>query len=89
MLTDEPNIDAPFFANEAGGAVDGSRLPDGALVFLMTDGRRAGLKRRVVTTEPRRRCLFQSGGGTYLFEGYKASMIFVPQPQTRTFQATP
>jgi hypothetical protein len=50
MLTDEPNIDSPFFANEAGGVVGGGRLPDGALVFLMTNGRRPGLNRRAVTT---------------------------------------
>ena len=50
MLTDEPNIDSPFFANEVGGAVGGSRLPDGALVFRMTDGRRPGLNRGAVTT---------------------------------------
>ena len=33
---DEPNIESLFFANEAAGAVFGRRLPDGALVFLMT-----------------------------------------------------
>jgi HAMP domain-containing protein len=46
VLTDEPNIERLFFANEAGGVVGASRLPDGALVFLMTDGFRPGVLRQ-------------------------------------------
>ncbi|HYZ64735.1 MAG TPA: ATP-binding protein [Acetobacteraceae bacterium] len=46
VLTDEPNIDWLFFANEAGGVASAGRLQDGAKVFLLTDGFRAGTVRQ-------------------------------------------
>ena len=45
VLSGEPHIGRLFFANEAGGLVGASRLPDGGLVFLMTDGFRPGVLR--------------------------------------------
>src|SRR5262249_29866501 len=45
LLRNEPDVDWLFFGNDAGGAVDAGRLTDGTLVFLMTDGFRAGVMR--------------------------------------------
>src|SRR5262245_49430093 len=45
LLSDEPYVDWLFCGNEAGGAVDAGRLPDGTLVYLMTDNFRAGVMR--------------------------------------------
>ena len=46
VLTDEPDADWVFFANEAGGQVSAGRLADGTKVFLMTDEFRAGVLRQ-------------------------------------------
>ena len=46
VLTDEPDVDWVFFANEAGGQVAAGRLSDGTKVFMMTDDFRAGPLRR-------------------------------------------
>ncbi len=46
VLTDEPEVDRLFFANEAGGNVSADRLADGTKVFLMTDGFRDGVLRQ-------------------------------------------
>ena len=45
LLKDEPYIRWLACSNEAGGAIDAGRLADGTLVFLMTDGFRAGMFR--------------------------------------------
>jgi PAS domain S-box-containing protein len=45
LLKDEPYIQWLACSNEAGGAIDAGRLADGTLVFLMTDGFRAGMFR--------------------------------------------
>lgn len=42
-LTDEPNIDWLVFGNEAGGAVEVGRQPDGTLMFLLSNGFQAGV----------------------------------------------
>ncbi len=46
VLSGEPHIGRLFFANAAGGLVGVSRLPDGGLVFLLTDGFRPGVLRQ-------------------------------------------
>jgi PAS domain S-box-containing protein len=46
VLTDEPDVDWVFFANEAGGQVSAGRLADGTKVFMMTDDFRAGVLRQ-------------------------------------------
>jgi len=45
LLKDEPYVQWLACSNEAGGAIDAGRLADGTLVFLMTDGFRAGMFR--------------------------------------------
>ena len=45
LLRDEPNVQWLACSNEAGGVIDAGRLADGTLVFLMTDGFRAGMFR--------------------------------------------
>lgn len=45
QLRDERYVQWLAFGNEAGGAVDAGRLSDGTLVFLLTDGFRAGVFR--------------------------------------------
>ncbi len=45
LLTAERDLDWLYFGNEAGGLVSVGRLADGATVFLMTDGFRAGILR--------------------------------------------
>jgi PAS domain S-box-containing protein len=45
LLRDEPNVQWLACSNKAGGVIDAGRLPDGMLVFLMTDGFRAGMFR--------------------------------------------
>jgi len=45
LLRDEPNVQWLSCSNEAGGVIDAGRLADGTLVFLMTDGFRAGMYR--------------------------------------------
>ncbi|HME21136.1 MAG TPA: hypothetical protein VKI44_07220 [Acetobacteraceae bacterium] len=46
VLTDEPDVDWVFFANEAGGDVSAGRRADGTKVFLMSDDFRAGVLRQ-------------------------------------------
>ena len=45
LVSDEPNVRWLACGNEAGGMTDAGRLADGTLVFLMTDGFRAGVYR--------------------------------------------
>jgi PAS domain S-box-containing protein len=45
LLKDEPYVQWLACGNEVGGAIDAGRLADGTLVFLMTDGFRAGMFR--------------------------------------------
>ncbi len=45
VLSEEPDVDWVYFANEAGGLVSTGRLADGARVFLMNDGFRPGVMR--------------------------------------------
>src|SRR5690348_1003042 len=45
LLSDEPAVQWLACSNEAGGVIDAGRLPDGTLVFLLTDGFRAGMFR--------------------------------------------
>jgi PAS domain S-box-containing protein len=47
----DPRYDWLFCGNEAGGAMDVGRLGDGTLVFLMTDGLRAGVMREYEASE--------------------------------------
>jgi hypothetical protein len=51
----DPRYDWLFCGNEAGGAMDVGRLGDGTLVFLMTDGLRAGVMREYEASAQRRR----------------------------------
>src|SRR5208337_4606227 len=46
VLTDEPDADWVFFANETGGQVSAGRLPDGTKVFRITDDFRVGVLRQ-------------------------------------------
>jgi PAS domain S-box-containing protein len=50
LLRDEPNVQWLACSNEAGGVIDAGRLADGTLVFLMTDGFRAGMFREYEAT---------------------------------------
>lgn len=50
VLTDEPDADWVFFANEAGGQASAGRLPDGTKVFLMTEDFRAGVLRQFLAS---------------------------------------
>src|SRR4029077_5845334 len=46
VLTDEPDVDWVFFANEAGGQVSAGRLADGPKVFIVKEYFRAGVLRQ-------------------------------------------
>jgi PAS domain S-box-containing protein len=46
LVKDEPNIQWLACGNTAGGMTDAGRLPDGTIVFLMTDDFRAGVYRQ-------------------------------------------
>src|SRR5262245_32482794 len=43
LVSDEPNVRWLACGTNAGGMTDAGRLPDGTLVFLMTDGFRPGV----------------------------------------------